>query len=758
MARVRAVRSSVVMLGILSRNELHGDVKRHGPARSIFSVVSAAQGMMWVRQTIYGRKLQLGRIGAKTMQSRPNGRATIFTHACRVAGITIIWALIMGSPGIWLNAGTVDLAQAPQDAPATQRLVVRGVAQVAERALNAIAATHPRLVEPTGTLSGTYLVSYATLELATNALDQLTSDPDIAWVERDRLVPYSFNPGDPLNEDQLWIQSIDLPAAWNISTGSPTVVVAVVDSGVSATHPDLQGKLLPGHDFFDDDDVPDDQVGHGTAVAGIIAARGNDGIGIAGVAMETMVLPVKVGSVDGSPISAIAAGIVWAVDNGAHIINLSLGSDFPSDALHDAVIYAYEHDVPVVAAAGNEPEAISYPGAYPETISVGASTPWGTLTGFTSRSNRVDLVAPGTGVLASWWGEDDGDTWASVSGTSFAAPMVAGTLALLRSLDPTLTTEDLRTLLHETAIPVGDPESEPGAGAGQLDAGAALSTFISQAFDRTWLPADSPVASGTADRTWVWGPEAIATGFESYDQATHGERLIRYYDKARMEITNPAALSQDPWFVTNGLLARELITGKMQVGDHVFVTRHPAQIAVAGDWANGLSPTYADFFGWLSAPAASPGSALIKSIDSFGRITEEARFALYGVTAAWRVSETDHQIASVFWSYLNSLGLIDMNGELVMGPLFSPTFYATGLPITEAYWTEVEVEGVMADVLVQCFERRCLTYTPSNSENWRVEMGNVGQHYFTWRYAEQQDSAGTNRSMSDRQASMGWRQ
>lgn len=634
--------------------------------------------------------------------------------------------------------------------------MVRGVAQNADGALDAIGATKPSLVEPTGTLSGTYLVSYATDRLATDALERLAVNPQIAWAERDRLVQYSFTPGDPLNEDQLWIQTIDLPAAWNISTGDPTVVVAVVDSGVSASHPDLHGKLLPGYDFFDDDDEPDDKVGHGTAVAGIIAARGNDGVGIAGVAMDTMILPVKVGSVDGSPISAIAAGIVWAVDNGAHIINLSLGSDFPSDALHDAVIYAYEHNVPVVAAAGNEPEAISYPGAYPETISVGASTPWGTLTAFTSRSNRVDLVAPGTGVLASWWEEGEGDTWASVSGTSFAAPMVAGTLALLRSLDPELTTEELRALLRQTAIPVDDPEAEPGAGAGHLDAGAALSTFISQAFDRTWLPADSPVASGSADRTWVWGPEAIATGFESYDQAAHGERLIRYYDKARMEITNPAALSQDPWFVTNGLLARELITGKMQVGDHVFITHDPAQIAVAGDWSSGLAPTYADFYGRLNAPAASSGSTLIESIDSSARVTEDAWFAQYGVTAAWHVSETNHQIASVFWSYLNSLGLISMDGELVMGPLFSPTFYATGLPITEAYWTEVEVDGVLTDVLVQCFERRCLTYTPSNPESWQVEMGNVGQHYFNWRYAEEQVSARSNR-MSDRQASIGWR-
>ncbi len=147
---------------------------------------------------------------------------------------------------------------------------------------------------------------------------------------------------------------------------------------------------------------------------------------------------------------------------------------------------------------------------------------------------------------------------------------------------------------------------------------------------------------------------------------------------------------------------------------------------------------------------------MIETIDSFSRIRADARLAEYGVTAAWHISETDHQIASVFWTYLNSRGLIDLDGELVLGALFSPTFYATGLPITEAYWTEVHVGGVKTDVLVQCFERRCLTYTPSNPENWRVEMGNVGQHYFKWRYEEKQAGSRPHR-MSDRQASIGWR-
>ncbi|HEX2280344.1 MAG TPA: hypothetical protein VHG52_01155 [Thermomicrobiales bacterium] len=201
-----------------------------------------------------------------------------------------------------------------------------------------------------------------------------------------------------------------------------------------------------------------------------------------------------------------------------------------------------------------------------------------------------------------------------------------------------------------------------------------------------------------------------------------------------MEITDPTVLGGDTWSVTNGLLARELITGRMQIGDQAFITRQPAQIVVAGDWDNSRSPTYADLAATFDDDPARPGSTILERIDSNGVIQADGRFAVYDVYASWYVQETNHQIASVFWTYLNSLGLINMGGELVLDQIFEPTFYATGLPITEAYWTEVPVNGVVSDVLVQCFERRCLTYTPSNPENWRVEMGNVGQHYFNWRY------------------------
>ena len=581
-----------------------------------------------------------------------------------------------------------------------------------------------------------YLASFDSPEAAANAVRALQDRPGIRWAEIDGVANYSLELNDPLLGDQLWAQSIDLPGAWSVTRGRADIVVAVVDSGVSSSHPDLQGKLLQGYDFLNSDGEPEDDIGHGTAVAGIIAAAGDDEVGIAGVALEARVLPVKVGSVDGAPISVLAQGIIWAVDQGADVVNISLVADQTSVALQDALRYAYDSGVPVVTAAGNEPDAVTYPGAYEEAITVGASTFWGTLTDFSTRENRVDLIAPGASVLAPWWSEAEGDTWTSVTGTSFAAPMVSGTIALLLSIDSDLTIEEVRGLLQGNALPVDDdtPVPVPGAGAGQLDAGASLRAILTESLAATWAPADWPVAEQLVGRTWLWGPDVIATGFERYQDAPDGERLVRYYDKSRMEITNPLDDRSAPWYVTNGLLARELITGQVQTGDERFEFRGSAGVAVAGDPNDPLSPTYSDLRDLLNADPVDDRSLLIWTVDGAGRVSQDVSLTQYGVFAQVYAPETNHQIASVFWDYLNSEGLIYQDGELVTGRLFDPVFFATGFPITEAYWTRALVAGERVDVLVQCFERRCLTYTPSNDAQWRVEMGNVGLHYYRWRY------------------------
>lgn len=673
-------------------------------------------------------RADLGEVGFELRSDPLREEAIIFA---RLATSACLAVMLLASVGVTRAAPAASPAQ---DAVLTPRLLVRLSPLAWVEAVAVLHGAGVRSISTASHLPDTYVIEHASSAAAQRRIAQLQQDERVVWAEPDHVASYAHVPNDARYDDQIWAETLDLPAAWDLTTGSDEAVVAVVDSGVSASHPDLQGALLAGWDFLNNDDQPEDDVGHGTAVAGIIAARGDDRLGIAGVAMNALILPVKVGSADGAPVSAIAEGVVWAADQGVDVINLSLVTDQPSNALRDAVQYAYERNIAVVTAAGNDPQGITYPGAYDQAISVGASTLWGTLTAFTSRENRVDLVAPGASVTAPWWSSGAGDGWTTVTGTSFAAPMVSGVIALLRSISPDITVEELRQLLRATAVPLSDGEPEPGSGAGLLDASAALQTLLGRSFDGAWGPADQPVALGLADRTWLWGPGAFATGFEAYEQASQGKRLVRYFDKARMEITDPAGNRADPWYVTNGLLTMEMITGQVQLGDDRFIRTAPASVVVAGDLNDSLAPTYADFSLLLTEAPGETGTLVTGLLAATGIVEPNAALADYGVTYAWLVPETNHQIASVFWDYLNTQGPVLLGDELVYGPLFSPTFFATGLPVTEPYWTWVAVGGVHQDVLVQCFERRCLTYTPANASQWRVEMGNVGQHYYQWRY------------------------
>jgi Cu/Zn superoxide dismutase len=281
--------------------------------------------------------------------------------------------------------------------------------------------------------------------------------------------------------------------------------------------------------------------------------------------------------------------------------------------------------------------------------------------------------------------------------------------------------------------------------------------FADADFWETWARTDKPVADGDVARTWIWGDERspYTEGMmEEYEDSPGGERLVQYFDKSRMEINDPNAQDDDLWYVTNGLLVVEMVEGHYQTGDAAFdESPDPAEVNVTGDPGDesGLSPTYADIndFGLRDAPALAEGTTITQTIDADGNIGDDPSKASEGVTAAERVQvpTIDHTVASVFWTFMTSQGEVwiqddaaedTMNeeGELVTEPLFVNEFYATGYPITEAYWSEVMVNEQLRWVLWQCFERRCLTYTPGNPAGFLVEAGNVGQHYYRWRYGE----------------------
>ncbi len=266
---------------------------------------------------------------------------------------------------------------------------------------------------------------------------------------------------------------------------------------------------------------------------------------------------------------------------------------------------------------------------------------------------------------------------------------------------------------------------------------AAAQDFADPAYTNVWNRTDKQVANGSLSRTFLWGPEPFTPGLqEDYAEAPGGKRLVQYFDKSRMEITNPAGDKTSPYFVTNGLIARDMMIGKIQLGDNKFEDREPSTIGVAGDVDDTNGPTY-KVLGTLTNAAGDAGAGAVgKALDRAGTIRDAGpEFGKYNTIYAKFEPTTNHNIAKPFWDFLNqTVQVLDSGGQVITGRLFDPVYYATGLPITEAYWARVKVAGVVKDVLVQAFERRVLTFTPDNPEAYRVEMGNVGRHYYDWRY------------------------
>ncbi len=255
-------------------------------------------------------------------------------------------------------------------------------------------------------------------------------------------------------------------------------------------------------------------------------------------------------------------------------------------------------------------------------------------------------------------------------------------------------------------------------------------------FNRVWSRTDYPVSSQQVDRTWIWGPGPFTEAFdEPYAEAPGGERLVQYFDKSRMEDNSYRATQ--PWDVTNGLLVVEMVTGIMQLGDNNFVFGEASTANVAGDQGDfESSPTYQTIAHLIGLPPRPLDEAIIEEVNRAGEVTENATWGNIGIRNALIVDETQHGVAEVFWEFMTSSAPVHVDGQLVTQSLFENPFFATGYPITEAYWTEIPVAGEMTEVLFQCFERRCLTFTPSNEPGWHVEAGNVGRHYYEWRYGQ----------------------
>ena len=267
------------------------------------------------------------------------------------------------------------------------------------------------------------------------------------------------------------IDRVDAEISWKISAGDP-VKVGVIDTGIDLSHPDLKDNIKVGYNAIYPWKSPNDDNGHGTHVAGIIAAL-NNSIGVVGVGPKIDLYAIKVLNASGSGyLSDVIEGLDWAVKNGMQVVNMSLGTDQDVQSFHDAIKNAYNAGVTIVAAAGNSGGAVTYPAAYSEVIAVSATDQNNQIASWSSRGPEVDLAAPGVNIYSTY----KGSTYKTLSGTSMAAPHVTGAAALVIDAKKcgTCTPSEVRQRLQQTAIDLGDPGTDNLYGAGLVNVYKAL--------------------------------------------------------------------------------------------------------------------------------------------------------------------------------------------------------------------------------------------------------------------------------------------
>ncbi len=316
----------------------------------------------------------------------------------------------------------------------------------------------------------------------------LNQNPDVEYAEPNFIVRITVTPNDPLFEYQYALlntgQEIGIPGllggtvgadikattAWEETKGSADTIIASIDSGVDFSHPELKNKVLSrGRDFVNNDFDATDDLGHGTFVAGIAAADTNNNEGVAGVAWNCRILPIKVIDETGwGEESALAEGIIWAADNGADVISISLGSEDPLDSVRDALIYAHDRGIVIAASAGNDGTSVFYPAAYDDYCLAVAATDYNDQRTFWSNFGpQVDISAPGENVIGpvpNWFWQSQGYAgeipYAIGSGTSASAPHIAGMAALLKSAKPWLTADQVMDIIRYTADDVNSGQNK----------------------------------------------------------------------------------------------------------------------------------------------------------------------------------------------------------------------------------------------------------------------------------------------------------
>jgi len=431
---------------------------------------------------------------------------------CLILGVVMAFALISTESGFAQEQilerewNRIDQEYVPEE------IVVKFRPWISEEAIANLNRRHGSSLLYRSPLSDFRRLRIPKTKTVSEMVELFKRNPDVEYAEPNYIAHAFLVPNDQYYHYQWHLNNpvhggINMEEAWNLTTGDPSVVVAVIDTGVAyedytrtvsggTIHyyraPDLAyTHFVPGYNFVNNSSHPNDDNGHGTHVTGTIAQSTDNDIGTAGVAFNCSIMPVKVLNSYGSgSYTAIADGIKWAADNGAKVINMSLGGSQPSTTLQSALEHAYNKGVTIVCAAGNNGQpALSYPAAYDAyCIAVGATRYDETRASYSNYGNSLDLVAPGGDTSVDQNGDGYGDgvlqqTFGSTyndwgywfyQGTSMAAPHVSGVAALVISYGVASTPDEVRNVLQTTAKKLGPTDFDPQYGWGRVDAYAAL--------------------------------------------------------------------------------------------------------------------------------------------------------------------------------------------------------------------------------------------------------------------------------------------
>lgn len=385
-----------------------------------------------------------------------------------VAAATLI-GLMGSAPGV----ASAAPATANSDAWAKGRILVIPRAGLPAQEFAKILSVHGGKSRKVGQ-SNLYIVDLPAAASEKAVVAKLAHHPSLKFAELDRRVSPGFVPNDPYNGSEWHLAKIGAPSAWNSAQGAG-VTVAVLDSGVDGTHPDLAAQMVPGWNVYDNNSNTSDVNGHGTAVAGAVAAASNNGIGVASVAGQSKIMPVRIADANAYAYwSTVAQGLTWAADHGARVANISYVGVAGSLSVQNAAQYMKNKGGLVIVCAGNNgiDENIT-----PTTtmIPVSATDSNDLRTSWSSYGNFVAMSAPGLNI----WTTARGGTYQQWWGTSLASPITAGVVALMMSAKPALDALQVENLLYSTAIDLGSAGRDPIYGYGRVNAAGAVQAAVS---------------------------------------------------------------------------------------------------------------------------------------------------------------------------------------------------------------------------------------------------------------------------------------